>query len=188
MNSTGNVRYQFTEEIIEKALLNLLKRKRYDGFTIKDLCIEAGINRSSFYAHYQDINELMIKMESKLAKKMQAIWIPKSEYNQDVLVEMFTFVKEYKQFYKAFLKSHNPSFVAPEMLKKQKEHFKQIIFSKNLDYSDNDIDYGLHFFGGGLKAVCGFWLQNDCKETPEQIAKIIRNEYENKAQYFTPHD
>lgn len=184
MNITGNVRYQFTEDLIEKAVLNLLKRRNYDDFTIKEICLEAGINRSSFYAHYSDINDLMIQIEGRLTKKMQAIWKPAGDYNDELFIEFFQFIKEYKLFYKAFLKSHNPSFVAPEMLKKQKELFKRISSNKNFNYSDAEIDYHLHFFGGGLKAVCGYWIQNDCKESPEQMAKIIHDEYFNNAKYF----
>lgn len=181
MNITGNVRYQFTEEIIEKALLSLLKRKRYDGFSIKDLCIEAKINRSSFYAHYQDINDLMIKVENKLTKKLHGIV---KLNHENFLFEMFVFVKEYKEFYKSFLKSHSPSFVAPEMLKDQRERLKQVSFEKGYNYTDDEIDYHLHYFGGGLKAICGRWIQNDCQETPEQMLKIIQDEYKNNAKYF----
>lgn len=184
MNITGNVRYRSTEEMLEKALLSLLKRKRYDGFTVKDLCTEAGINRSSFYAHYTDVNDLMIKFESKLSKQMQEIWQLCDIYNQDVFVKAFRFIKEYKEFYKAFLKSHSPSFVAPEMLKKQKERFREIAFERGLKYTDTEIDYHLYYFGGGLKAISGFWIQNGCKETPEQLAKVLFDEYANNAGYF----
>lgn len=184
MNISGNVRYQLTEDIIEKAVLNLLKKRNYDDFTIKEICLEAGINRSSFYAHYTDINDLMIKLESKLSKKLQEIWKPAGSYNETLFVDFFSLIKEYKVFYKAFLKSHSPSFAAPEMLKKQKNQFKQIMLSKNFNYSDAEIEYHLYYFGGGLKAISGLWLQNDCKESPEEMAKIIHNEYFNNAKYF----
>ena len=178
------MRYQFTEEIIEKAVLNLLKRKNYDNFSVKDICTEAGINRSSFYAHYQDINDFMIKFEGKLSKKMQTIWKPKDTiqvFDESTFVDLFIFIKEYKLFYKAFLRNHNPSFVADSLLKKHKELFGKALLGRGINYTDAEIDYHLVYFGGGLKAICGRWLQNDCKESPEQMAKIIRDEYVNNA-------
>jgi len=183
----GNVRYQSTEESIEKAVMTLLKRKHYDSFSVKDICIEAGINRTTFYAHYQDINDFMIKFEGNLSKKMQAIWKPdgtSTVFGQDVFIAFFTFIQGYKVFYKAFLKDHIPSFLATDMLKKHKELFKQTMFRKGWNYTDAEIDYHLHFFGGGLKALSGRWIQNDCKETPEQMAKIIYEEYANKSTLF----
>lgn len=179
-------RYQVTEETIEKAVLSLLKRRDYDSFSVKDICTEAGINRTTFYAHYQDINDFMIKFEGKLAQKIQAIWKPVGTlevFNESVFIAFFEFVKEYKIFYKAFAKNHVPSFVANDMLKKHKELFKQNLLRRNINYTDAEIDYHLHYFGGGLKAICGRWLQNDCKETPEQMAKIIYDEYTNNARF-----
>jgi len=182
MDNLGNAKFQFTEELIKKALLSLLKRKRYNGFSVKDLCIEAGINRSSFYAHYQDINDLMIKTKDRLAAKMNAIWKPKhpsDEYSREMFVDLFTFIKEYKDFYYAFLKNHTPSFVADEMLEWQTKHFEQVLFSKGIRYTRAEIDYHLYFFGGGLKALCGRWLHNGCREPPEQMAKVLHDEYVN---------
>jgi len=182
MNTIGNVRYQLTEETIEKAVLNILKRKDYDSFSVKDICAEAGINRTTFYAHYEDINDFMIKFEGKLAKRMQAVWKPSGDmhvFGQRVFTDFFAFIKEYKTFYKAFAKNHVPSFVANDLLKKHKELFKQNLLRRNINYSDAEIDYHLHWFGGGLKALCGRWIQNDCSESPEQMARIIYDEYHN---------
>lgn len=182
MNIIGNTRYQFTEEIIEKAVLNLLKRKAYDSFSVKDICNEAGINRTTFYAHYQDINDFMIKFESKLAKKMQSIWKPvntESVFDQDVFVTFFSFIQEHKIFYQAFLKNNSPSFMANDMIKKHRDLLKQRMLKKNINYTDAEIDYHLHYFGGGLKAISGRWIQNGCKESPELMAKVIHDEYAN---------
>lgn len=188
MNIIGNMRFQSTEQQIEKAVLNLLKIKQYDSFTVKDICNHAGINRSSFYAHYQDINDLMIKIESNLTKKLQEVLKPidsiaTTNLNENPFISFFNFIKEHKIFYKAFLKSGNPSFTAPEMLKKNKSVLKQVSINKGMNYSENEIEYHLHFFGGGLKAICGYWLQNNCRETPEQMAKIIHDEYYNNAKF-----
>ena len=184
MNITGNSRGRETIDKIEKAVFDLLRKRRYDDFSIKDICAEAGINRSSFYAHYTDINDLMIKIESNLAKQIQIIWKTTSDYD-NIIITFFNFVKEHKEFYKSFLKSGTPSFVENDMMKMQKEHFRQLINRKNYNYTDTEIEYHLHYFGGGLKAICTMWIQRDCKETPEQIAKIIYDEYANNARYFS---
>ena len=190
MNITGNSRSRETIDKIEKAVFDLLRKRRYDDFSIKDICAEAGINRSSFYAHYDDINDLMIKIESNLAKKLQDTLysinsLVANKLTENPFIAFFNYIKEHRVFYKAFLKSHNPSFTATDMLKKSKEQLKQISLNKGMNYSETEIEYHLHFFGGGLKAICGYWIKNDCKETPEQMAQFIENEYKNNAKYFT---
>ena len=190
MNITGNARSQSTIQAIEKAVFNLVKRKGYDDFSIKDICTEAGINRSSFYAHYDDINDLMIKVESNLSKQLSITLNPirdivADRIRENPFVAFFEFIKEHKDFYKAFLKSHNPSFTATDELKRSKEQLKQLSAKKGMNYSETEIEYHLHYFGGGLKAICGFWIKNDCRETPEQMAKFIENEYKNNAKHFS---
>ena len=58
MEST-DIRIQKTKKSIEDAFLNLIKEKSFADITIKDLCDEAMISRSTFYAHYKDKYNLL---------------------------------------------------------------------------------------------------------------------------------
>jgi AcrR family transcriptional regulator len=184
MNISGNTRYQFTEIQIEKAVFNLLRHKNYDDLSIKEICYEAGINRTTFYAHYIDINDLMLKIEENLTKKLYAVYKPKTidEVNEeDLFIGFFQFVYEHRYFYKAFLKSHHQSFSANILIKKMTVLLKDFSNKQGFYYKDNEIEYHINFFGGGLKAICGNWLANNCRETPQEMAKILQNEYVNNA-------
>jgi AcrR family transcriptional regulator len=184
MNISGNTRYQFTEIQIEKAVFNLLRHRDYDDLVIKEICYEAGINRTTFYAHYLDINDMMKKIEEHLIKELQEIWKPKNIEDlstDDMFVGFFKYIFEHKNFYKAFLQSHTPSFTASIMMKKQSQLLREVSSQKGFYYNDAEIEYHLNFFGGGLKAICGRWIANGCRETPEQMAKILSNEYANNA-------
>lgn len=44
------------------------------------------------------------------------------------------------------------------------------------------VDYHIEFFKNGLNAVLKKWLNNDCRESPEEIADIIKSEYVRKAE------
>ena len=43
-----------------------------------------------------------------------------------------------------------------------------------------DIYYRASFFGAGIKEMCRIWLERDCKETPEQMASLLLEEYKNR--------
>ena len=43
---------------MDEALLALLEKKEFTYITIRELCAAAGVNRSTFYLHYQDIYDL----------------------------------------------------------------------------------------------------------------------------------
>lgn len=47
-------------------------------------------------------------------------------------------------------------------------------------YDNQQIAYHMEFFRNGLNAVIKKWLQNDCKESPEEIYSVITSEYRAK--------
>lgn len=51
-----------------------------------------------------------------------------------------------------------------------------VITSLNSQY----IDYHIEFFKAGLNAIVRKWLENGCKENPEEINQILKDEYKNK--------
>lgn len=182
MNTIFNQRYQSTEESIQKALFSLLKIRKYDDISIKEICYEAGINRSSFYSHYQDINDLMIKTEQKLSGNIKEIFNPNKSWDKEVFVKLFEFLYENKDFYKAYLTTDKQAFMEKNDFI---EYIKIINKNKtNLLLSQNQIIYHMAFFAGGLKAICKSWIQTDCKETPSQMAKIITDEYDLNNKYI----
>ena len=48
-----------TKKKICAAYLKLIEQKPADKITVKDIAIESGVNRNTFYYHYQDINALV---------------------------------------------------------------------------------------------------------------------------------
>lgn len=61
MKTDARVRY--TQNIIRDTFLDLLKEKPIHKITIKEICEIAEINRGTFYKHYEDIYDLMQKLE-----------------------------------------------------------------------------------------------------------------------------
>ena len=49
----------FTEKAIKESFIRLLNERPLDRITVKDIVEDCGINRNSFYYHFQDIPELL---------------------------------------------------------------------------------------------------------------------------------
>lgn len=58
-----NRRVRMTKRLMKDALLELLEVKPLEKITVTDVCAAADVNRSSFYAHYQDIHALLRELE-----------------------------------------------------------------------------------------------------------------------------
>lgn len=178
MNTKNNSRYKENSEKIETAFLTLILNHKYEDITISQVCKQAGVNRSTFYCHYDDINDLIIKIESKFAQGTANIFNYGERQTHEAMIEMFSFVKANKHFYKAFL---NIPYVTLAEKNTQLECLKNIGQKYNIDQSSKmGIYYRASFFGAGIKEMCRLWLERDCLETPEQMATLLINEYTNR--------
>jgi len=178
MNVKNNSRYKTNSDKIENAFLFLLEKYKYDDITISQICKQANINRSTFYCHYADINDLIIKVEKKFAQETANIFNFGERRSHEAMVEMFTFVRDNKYFYKAFL---NIPYTTYAETNTKIDILKHIGKNSNIDKSKTmGIFYRASFFGAGIKEMCRLWLNNDCKETPEEMAKLLLEEYANR--------
>ena len=183
VNTENNIRTRNTKEKIERALMYLLKRKSFSQIYVKDICTVACINRSSFYEHYQDINDLMMKIESKLSNEMANLFVNPPFYANDCFVKMFEHISNNRDFYKAYLTYSDSSIMEQTDFLK---FFNKLENDADLrfDYGDNEIIYHMAFFSAGLKAICKVWLNTGLKETPAQMAEIVYKEYSKKSKFF----
>jgi len=175
MNIKNNSRYKMSSEKIETAFLNLILNHKYEDISISQVCKEANINRSTFYSHYNDINDLIIKIEGKFAKGMASIFNYGERQTHQAFVDMFTFIQDNKYFYKAFL---NIPYITLAETNIKVEVLENIGKNTNLYNTDKmELYYRSSFFGAGIKEMCRIWLGRDCKETPEQMASLLLEEY-----------
>ena len=97
----------------------------------------------------------------------------------EAFIEMFTFVKKNKYFYKSFLNIPYITLAETNIKSKVLTYIKE---DKDQNPTDNDIElvYRSSFFGAGIKELCRMWLERDCIESPETMAQILYKEYTNR--------
>ena len=67
-----DIRIARTDRAIEQAFMELREKNPLEKIKIKDLCAMACINKSTFYAHYEDIYALANALENKLIESILA--------------------------------------------------------------------------------------------------------------------
>ncbi len=66
----------FTKKAIKQSFVALLKKKPLPQITVKDIVEECGINRNSFYYHFQDIPTLIDELITEETDKFIADYSP----------------------------------------------------------------------------------------------------------------
>lgn len=65
MSSRSNKRYKEPKSRMQKVLFSLLEKKPINEISVRELCFSAHISLPSFYAHYDDINDLATKQRQR---------------------------------------------------------------------------------------------------------------------------
>lgn len=178
---------------LEEALISLLNIKDFEYITVKDICLKAKVNRSTFYLHYLNVNDLLEDIVFNLNKSfisfmgkdnkvvinnnLEDLYLISDQY----LLPYLLFIKENKNVYKA-LKSNPHLFKAD----KQYEEMFNNLFSPIMTQFGLDIKfhkYLMDFFINGISTIVLDWVNDDCKYEINEIAELIKGlivKYEGK--------
>lgn len=98
MNSF-DARVRYTRMIIEHSFLELLRDKPVSKITVTELCEKAQINRATFYKHYQDIPQLLEKLEEDLFDQIRGMFKNQASDIETKLLEMMYYTRlEWNRF------------------------------------------------------------------------------------------
>ena len=174
MNTPNNKRKKESQEKIERTFLQLIQTKEIEDISVSDICKICNLNRSTFYANYIDIYDLVEKIKTRMELDFASVFENDSGvgHNHNSYLKMFYYIKENQIFFRTYFKLKFDTI--PPMA---------YIFHEDLalKYYDNKyIDYHIEFFKAGFNAILKKWLNNNCKESPEEILEILNSEYKNK--------
>ena len=62
-------KYYNTSLLMNQALIELLNKKDFEFITVKEICKKAGVNRSTFYLHYETLQDLLEECVENSNKK-----------------------------------------------------------------------------------------------------------------------
>ena len=172
MNVKNNKRKKESIQKIESAFTKLLQEKELKQITVSDICKMTELNRSTFYANYEDIYDLADKLRAKLEPDFaqQFSDSPNAELKNGAL-KMFTHIKENQLFYKTYFKLQYDE--AHQVMIYDKERAQQ-------DFDNKYLKYHIEFFKSGINAIIKMWLNCGCQESPQEMADIIKEEYKGR--------
>ena len=172
MNTQNNKRKKKSQEQIEKIFLQLIQKKNIEEISVSMICEIANLNRSTFYANYIDIYDLAKQIQKNMEKEFADFQFSNNaRQDSDGYLNMFKYIKDNQIFFKTYFKLEEISKSLPTQYR---------IELAEKYYDNKFINYHIEFFRAGLNAIIKKWLNNDCKESPEEIAEIIKSEYKNK--------
>ena len=180
-------KYFNTATKMDLALISLLKKKPFEFITVSEICKAAGVNRSTFYLHYETIDDLLNEttrylLDDFLAQfttNKTAAVLNLSGCNLDqlfficdkYLTPYLSYIRDNKEAFHTVI-LHNKTLGFEDVYKRMFEN----IFSPILDRFHYPIDirqYVMMYYLNGINAIILEWLRCGCDKSIKEVSEII---------------
>ena len=167
-----------TKMMLKEALLKLLHTRQLNKITITDLCRESGINRATFYRHYEEPKDILNEIRYSIFEDIKNIE-KQSNINssEDQLLEQVCqhFFENRELLNILFKYRNDEDFVLliNEICRQRIPHLRKLGYMK--DYDDESLKLSTCYFAGGIYYILRQWLSEPIEKSPKEIARIIQN-------------
>ena len=168
-------RVRRTKQRLNDALESLIIEKGYDKITVQDLIDRADVGRSTFYAHYETKDDLLVSW-TQLADDLELHMAQGQTDAGSTMpsLALFRHLSEYHHLYKAMLGSRGIDIVT-EMVHGVLLRHARSGLERRPDASDQTtipIEVRAGFLASSLLALLTWWLDNDMPYPPESMDQM----------------
>lgn len=180
-------KYYNTALLMNQALIELLNKKDFEFISVKEICKKAGVNRSTFYLHYDTVADLLQETIDNLNKKFfecfpeqehditQKIMTNKNDelifITPKFLLPYLRHVKENKTVY--IVSAKYPALMQSEL--KYKYLRDKILFPifQLFNIEEKNKKFVAAYYVRGTYAIIEEWIKGGCSEDVNMICDII---------------
>lgn len=173
MNTKKNQQYQTTHQKIQQSLLTLLKTKKLEQISVREICSLTQINRSTFYSHYDSIYDLLAEMDSLIRIDHITMFHAANVelerfFDKEGLSIALHYIYEHKELYRTYIGQFN----CIEYIQSSFDDLWNAAFWE----PDSDRElllYEFILYMGGAFRMIEYWLENDCQKPIDEVVDIL---------------
>lgn len=97
---SNDLRFEKSKQLLQRAFIDLTLEKQSPHITVKELTARAGVNRMTFYSHYDEVPDILIEFIDDLTA---TIMRTQNNYNMDVedmLIKTTEMMEDEMEFYR----------------------------------------------------------------------------------------
>ena len=169
-------RVRRTKALLLQGLIQLMEEKDIKDISVKELSDLADINRGTFYLHYNDVYDMLAKIEEELFQEFNNILerdlaaannspvIPRP-----VLLDLFIYLDHNRALARVLIGPHGDLAFLNRLKELVKEKLR--IMMDNAKRSVEHFDYLYSFMVSGCTGIIECWLNQESPASPEEIAR-----------------
>lgn len=159
---------EYSKFYIVQALFRLMKDYPFDEIGVSDIAKKAGVGRATFYRHFKTKNDVILYYFEGNRKEFvyDQRFIPRCKADYvDLVKVVFEKFRAQKDTMKLIRKARLEHFYLDYLNKNFCELF-------NREHPENS-PYAPLVYSGMLFNVSMAWLDNDCADEPDSLAKLV---------------
>lgn len=172
-----DTRVRITRLHLQKSLIELMQTLPISNISVKMLCAHAGVNRSTFYAHYQNQYDLLNQVQRKAVQGIKD-HISGTHFTQQegtatpVIEKVLEYFRANRALFRVMLGDQSNSIFQQEVQQLVKEKvIEEIHEDKRLDA--HTARYLETFAIFGILSMIRAWLEDGCVDEPAAMADLI---------------
>jgi len=172
-------RSQRTQRILHEALMALMQEKRYDDITVQDIIDRADVGRSTFYAHYQDKEDLMVSGLMRLMQILSGMVTKPSATGETRLLptqELFEHVQEHQDLFRGMVRGRGLEL----FFEKGQEYWSQKLITDLQARLPKGRQPAVplpvlaQFIAGTFVTMLRWWLDNKMPYSPKEMDEMLQ--------------
>ena len=161
-------RVQRTRQTLQKALNELILEKSYEKTTVQDVIDRANVGRSTFYAHFQDKEQLLLSgFEPLLAEFEEFLTGQSFDHESPWALSLTMFQQVQKQQGGYITLTHIQKYLHSYLL----DHLKQQMPKRNKNVPPELV---AHYIASSFTALLTWWIDNNYPVPAEQMNQYLR--------------
>lgn len=182
-------RVRVTKQLLRDALTVLLTEKPLGSITVKELCLRAGINRGTFYAHYADVYDLLHSIQEEMEVSFfNALRPVMNEAERlsppKVTKKLFECIEANADLCKATIGPHGDKEFARSLIRKSRELCMDSYRRFFPNAADQQIETYYAFVAGGCVSLMERWIRNGMTESSAVLAEAAERIMESGVGYL----
>lgn len=166
-----NQRIMITKRLLREGLFRLLETKDIDRINVTELCREAGINRATFYTHYETPRDILLEVEREILSGMEAVGTGPSGRTLASYVEHTC---QYLYGHADVIRVLIRNFSDQDMAVLLRESHRNILSNSPVtSMNAENMKLVSAYLAGGGYYMLRTWLLEDIQKTPQEIAALI---------------
>jgi AcrR family transcriptional regulator len=170
-------RVRRTQELLRKALLELILEKGYDRITVRDILDRADVGRSTFYAHFRDKDELLLAgfqdVRDAIATEHDAAEgrRPRKVSFLEPLLPVFEHVEAHRHFWEALSRKGGADMIMRILRSSVDELVRAHLRSQFPDAAEHQdgVEPAIRFITGACVGTVQWWLDSQAPLTAKEL-------------------